>query len=122
ETAVAVLNRDDPWVSRMADLTQARIVWFGQNSDADVRARDVEASASGTSFTLHLAGESLPVNFRVLGEHHVANAMAAAAVGLELGLTPMQIVDSLESTTLAAPGRMQVLPGRDGITVINDAY
>lgn len=121
-TAVAVLNRDDPWVSRMADYTEARIVWFGQRSDADVRASDIEASATGTSFTLHLGGESLPVSFRVLGEHHVANAMAAAAVGLELGLTPAQIVDSLESTTLAAPGRMQVLPARDGITVINDAY
>lgn len=122
ETAVAVLNRDDPWVAKMADLTQARVVWFGQRVDADVRASQIEASASGTSFTLHLAGESLPVNFRVLGEHHVANAMAAAAVGLELGLTPRQIVTSLEATTMAAPGRMQVLPGRDGITVINDAY
>lgn len=122
ETAVAVLNRDDPWVARMADLTQARVVWFGQRADADVRASDIDASSSGTSFTLHLAGESLPVNFRVLGEHHVANAMAAAAVGLQLGLTPAQIVASLESATLAAPGRMQVLPARDGITVINDAY
>lgn len=122
ENAVAVLNRDDPWVSKMADLTKARIVWFGQRDDADVRASDIIGSASGTTFTLHLGGESLPVTFRVLGEHHVANAMAAAAVGLEIGLTPAQIVASLEAATLAAPGRMEVLPGRDGITVINDAY
>ncbi len=122
ESAVAVLNRDDPWVARMADLTRARVVWFGQREDAEVRASDVIGSAEGTTFTLHLGGESLPVHFRVLGEHHVANAMAAAAVGLELGLTPAQIVESLESATLAAPGRMQVLHGRDGITVINDAY
>ena len=121
-TAVAVLNRDDPWVSRMAELTRARIVWFGQHSEAAVRASDIEGSAEGTTFTLHLGGESLPVHFRVLGEHHVANAMAAAAIGLELGLTPAQIVETLESATLAAPGRMQVLSGRDGITVVNDAY
>ena len=121
ETAVAVLNRDGPWVSRMAELTQARIVWFGQHSEAEVRASDIEGSAEGTTFTLHLGGESLPVRFRVLGEHHVANAMAAAAIGLELGLAPAQIVETLEAATLAAPGRMQVLPGRDGITVINDA-
>lgn len=122
ETAIAVLNRDDPWVAKMADLTRARVVWFGQRSDADVRASDIEASALGTSFVLHLAGESLQVNFRVLGEHHVANAMAAAAVGLELGLSPKEIVASLESVHLAAPGRMQVIECRDGITVINDAY
>lgn len=99
ETAVAVLNRDDPWVSRMAELTKARIVWFGQHAEAAVRASDIEGSADGTRFTLHLGGESLPVRFRVLGDH-AANAMAAAAVGLELGLSPAQVVETLEAATL----------------------
>ena len=120
--AVAVLHRDDPWVAKMAELTRARIVWFGRRDDADVRASDVEGSAQGTSFTIHAGTEALPVRFGVLGEHHVANALAAAAIGLELGLPLAEIVASLEATTIAAPGRMQVLPGRDGITVINDAY
>lgn len=122
DTAVAVLNRDDPWVSKMADLTAARVVWFGQHLEAEVRASDVEGSAEGTDFTLHARGEAVPVHFGVLGEHHVANALAASAVGLELGMPLAEIVRVLEATTLAAPGRMQVLPGRDGITVINDAY
>lgn len=120
--AVAVLNRDDPRVARMAGLTAARVRWFGQHPEAEVRASGVEASAEGTRFTLHAAGESLPVRFSVLGEHHVANALAAAAVGLELGLAPGEIVASLEATTLAGPGRMQLLGGRDGITIVNDAY
>ncbi len=122
ETAVAVLNRDDPWVSRMAELTAARIVWFGQHDDADVRASDVDGRADGTSFVLHARGEALPIRFGVLGEHHVANALAATAVGLELGLPLADIAEVLEATTVAAPGRMQVLPCRDGITLINDAY
>jgi UDP-N-acetylmuramoyl-tripeptide--D-alanyl-D-alanine ligase len=106
----------------MADLTAARVRWFGQHPEADVRASGVEVSAAGTRFTLHAAGESLPVRFAVLGEHHVANALAAAAVGLELGLPLAGVVESLEAATLAAPGRMQLLGGRDGITIINDAY
>ncbi len=122
ETAVAVLNRDDPWVSRMAELTVARIVWFGQHDDADVRASDVDGRADGTSFVLHARGEALPIRFGVLGEHHVANALAATAVGLELGLPLADIAEVLEATTVAAPGRMQVLPCREGITIINDAY
>ena len=122
ETAVAVLNRDDPRVSKMADLTRARVRWFGRHPEANVRASDVDSSAEGTRFTLNVAGESLPVHFRVLGEHHVMNALAAAAVGIELGLTLQQIVRALEAATLAAPGRMEVLGGRDGITIINDAY
>ncbi len=127
EDAVAVLNRDDPRVAQMAELTRARVRWFGLHPDADVRASDVDSSAEGTRFTLHAPlanGEtaSLPVRFRVLGEHHVMNALAAAAVGLELGLPLAEVVETLEAATLAAPGRMQVLGGRDGVTIINDAY
>lgn len=120
--AVAVLNRDDPHVSRMAELTAARVLWFGQHPDADVRASDIESDVHGTRFTLHLGGESRPVAFRVLGEHHVTNALAAAAVGSELGLTLPQIVESLESATKAARWRMEVMGGRDGVTIVNDAY
>ena len=127
ESAVAVLNRDDPRVSQMAELTRARVLWFGLHPEAQVRASDVDASADGTRFTLHAAlpgrdAESLPVHFRVLGEHHVMNALAAAAIGLELGLPLPAIVEELEAAALAAPGRMQVLGGRDDITIINDAY
>lgn len=119
---IAVLNRDDARVAEMAQLTEATVRWFGAHPDSDVRASDVEVSAEGTRFTLHIGNESLPVAFAVLGEHHVANALAAATVALELGLTPTQIVEVLEATVIAAPGRMQRLGGRDGITIINDAY
>ena len=127
EAAVAVLNRDDPRVAKMAELTAARVRWFGLHPEADVRASAISSAADGTRFTLHLSGEagdqiSLPVYFRVLGEHHVMNALAAAAVGIELGISAEEIVATLESATLAAPGRMEVLGGRDGITIINDAY
>nr|WP_237466692.1 UDP-N-acetylmuramoyl-tripeptide--D-alanyl-D-alanine ligase [Leucobacter chromiireducens] len=120
--AVAVLNRDDAYVSRMGELTNARVRWFGRHPEADVRASDIDSDASGTRFTLHIDGASLPVTFRVLGEHHVTNALAAAAVGSELGLAPADIVAALEGATRAARWRMEVMGGRDGITIINDAY
>ncbi len=122
ESAVAVLNRDDPFVSKMAELTRARVRWFGQHPDADVRASDIDSGADGTRFTLHADGEARAVVFRVLGEHHVTNALAAATVGLELGLAIDQIVDALQSATKAARWRMEVMGGRDGITIVNDAY
>ena len=122
EGAVAVLNRDDPRVAQMAELTAARVRWFGLHPEADVRASDIEPTAEGTSFVLHAEGASVPVEFRVVGDHHVMNALAAAAVGLELGLPLSEIVAVLEATTVAAPGRMEMLGGRDEITIINDAY
>lgn len=121
-TGVAVLNRDDPRVARMAELTEARVRWFGQSDAADVRATDIVGDASGTRFTIHADGASRAVRFRVLGEHHVMNALAAATVGLELGLDLDAVVETLEAAVVAAPGRMEVLGGRDGITIINDAY
>ncbi|GAA3586644.1 UDP-N-acetylmuramoyl-tripeptide--D-alanyl-D-alanine ligase [Klugiella xanthotipulae] len=123
ESGVAVLNRDDPRVADMAPLTRARVVWFGLSPDAHVRATDVIAGAAGTTFTLHTAaGESAPVVFRVLGEHHVMNALAAAAVAKECGVPLADIVRGLEAVTRAERWRMEVMGGRDGITVINDAY
>ncbi|MFM6973948.1 MAG: UDP-N-acetylmuramoyl-tripeptide--D-alanyl-D-alanine ligase, partial [Agromyces sp.] len=55
---VAVLNRDDTRVSQMADLTQARVRWFGLHPDADVRASDLSSSIRGTTFTLHVGEQS----------------------------------------------------------------
>jgi len=122
ETSVAVLNRDDPRVAKMATLTNARIRWFGQSAEADVRASDVETSREGTTFTLTIDEHSSPVSFPVLGEHHVMNALAAAAAASELGLSIEAIVRVLEETTRPAKWRMETLGGRDGIIVINDAY
>ncbi|MFC6355846.1 UDP-N-acetylmuramoyl-tripeptide--D-alanyl-D-alanine ligase [Luethyella okanaganae] len=123
EMDVAVLNADDPLVAPMADRTQARVVWFGIGPSAVVRASDVRVTARGTSFVLHLSsGESRPVMFRVLGEHHVMNALATAAVSEVLGVPIDDIVAALESVELAERWRMQVMGGANGVTVINDAY
>ncbi|TFB69691.1 UDP-N-acetylmuramoyl-tripeptide--D-alanyl-D-alanine ligase [Cryobacterium glaciale] len=123
ETDVAVLNADDPRVAQMAALTPARIVRFGEYGQVDVRASDLHSGRTGTTFTLHLAnGQSAPVVFPVLGEHHVMNALAAAAAAEVLGVSLTDIVAALEATTRAERWRMEVLGGKDDVTVINDAY
>ncbi len=129
-TDVAVLNADDSRVAQMAGHTAAQITWFGLDSPllttaqaGAVRATDVHASAQGTTFTLHLAnGESRAVAFKVLGEHHVMNALAAAAATELLGVPIDVIVSALESVQTAERWRMEVMGGKDGVTIINDAY
>ena len=122
-TDTAVLNADDPRVAGMAAQTRAGIVWFGLGGTAGVRASDVNATAAGTTFLLHLAsGASRSVSFRVLGEHHVMNALATAAAAERLGVGIDDIVTALESVSRAERWRMEVLGGRDGVTIINDAY
>ena len=128
-TDVAILNLDDPRVASMADKTVARILWFGLDARADVRATGVVSTARGTSFTLVLPPQDggsdtveRPVNFRVLGEHHVMNALAAAAAAHTLGVGIDDIVSALESVQRAERWRMEVMGGARGVTIINDAY
>jgi len=121
-SASAVLNADDPRVARMVALTEAPVVWFGLDDTADVRADDIQATASGTSFTLLVDGMTRRVQLRILGEHHVMNALATIAAARELGVGPERSVPAIEGLARAARWRMEVQPRADGVTVINDAY
>ncbi|MCU1526601.1 MAG: UDP-N-acetylmuramoyl-tripeptide--D-alanyl-D-alanine ligase, partial [Frondihabitans sp.] len=120
--AIAVLNIDDERVAAMAGMTVARPVWFGLDAEADVRADDLRATASGTSFTLSIGDVHRPVSLRILGEHHVMNALATLAVANELAVPLDEAIAALESVPRAERWRMEVLPRRDGVVVINDAY
>ncbi|MEO8094040.1 MAG: UDP-N-acetylmuramoyl-tripeptide--D-alanyl-D-alanine ligase [Pseudolysinimonas sp.] len=121
-SAVAVLNTDDPRVVRMAAKTKADVVWFGLAGSADVRAADVEATASGTAFTLETTGVQRRVQLKILGEHHVMNALATIAAARALGVPPERSVPAIEALARAERWRMEVLEREDGVVVINDAY
>jgi UDP-N-acetylmuramoyl-tripeptide--D-alanyl-D-alanine ligase len=121
-SATAVLNRDDDRVAAMASLTAARPVWFGLDPTADVRADDLRATSNGTSFTLIAGLERREVRLRILGEHHVMNALAAIAVARELGVDLDEAIVGIESVERAERWRMEILRPGGGITVINDAY
>jgi UDP-N-acetylmuramoyl-tripeptide--D-alanyl-D-alanine ligase len=121
-SAVAVLNADDGRVAQMAGMTAARVVWFGLSPNAQVRAENVRATASGTVFTLVADGESREVALKILGEHHVSNALAALTVARELGVPLGHAIAAIEVVPRAERWRMELLQPGGGITVINDAY
>lgn len=121
---VAVLNADDPRVSAMGEVAHERGVhvrWFGRSTAAQVRADDVEVSATGTTCTVVIDGERHPMKLRVLGEHHVMNALAAIAVAESLGVPPATSIARLETVEIAERWRMQPL-GSERVRIINDAY
>ena len=120
--SVALLNGDDPRVAEMAGMTAARVVRFGLGDGNDVRADDVQATAAGTTFDYVADGARHPVRLRILGEHHVTNALAALAAARELGVAPDRAIAAIEGVARAERWRMEVLEPGDGITVINDAY
>ncbi len=120
---VAVLNADDPLVSAMASRTAARIVLVGEAEQADVRAEDVGLDDLGrASFTLVAGGERHGVALRLVGAHHVGNALAAAAVALECGMSPDDTAAALTSATPTSHWRMELTQRADGLLILNDAY
>ncbi|NYI07097.1 UDP-N-acetylmuramoyl-tripeptide--D-alanyl-D-alanine ligase [Allostreptomyces psammosilenae] len=120
---VAVLNADDPLVRAMASRTRARVVLFGESADAEVRAENVRLDPAGRPrFTLRTPEGSADVGLRLYGEHHVSNALAAAAVARECGMTPDDTAAALGEAGALSRWRMEVVERADGVTVINDAY
>jgi UDP-N-acetylmuramoyl-tripeptide--D-alanyl-D-alanine ligase len=117
---VAVLNADDPRVAAMAARTSARVVTFGAH--ADVRAEAVTLDGGRARFHLVTPAGTAPVALRLVGAHHVGNALAAAAVAGELGGSPEAVAATLSAAVPASRWRMEVTDRADGVTVVNDAY
>ncbi|MEU4686672.1 UDP-N-acetylmuramoyl-tripeptide--D-alanyl-D-alanine ligase [Streptomyces xinghaiensis] len=123
EGGLAVLNADDPLVRAMAARTRARTVLFGESAEADVRAEDVRLTDTGQpAFTLRTPTGCSAVTLRLYGEHHVSNALAAAAVAHELGMPADEIATALSEAGQLSRWRMEVTERPDGVTVVNDAY
>lgn len=90
---VAVMGIDDPHVAGLVPRVGRTVITYGFRETADVRASDVEQHGRSMYFNLWLPGEdeSVPVVLAQPGRHNVQNALGAAAIAWELGLTAEQI-------------------------------
>ncbi len=118
---VAVLNADDARVAGMARETAARVVTYGRDAAATVRlAGDAVEGADGLALTIETAGARQSVRMAFAGRHNAGNALAAAAVGLALGLTLDEVARGLEA---ARPAKGRCVWRRAGETlVLDDTY
>ena len=122
-TGVAILNHDDPLVLSMRRHTEAGVLTFGESEASDVRAQAVVLDAlARASFVVVHAGQEAAVRLRVHGRHQVSNALAAAAVGVAVGLPLERVAEVLSSSEPASRWRMEVARSERGTIVVNDAY
>ncbi|MGN8246412.1 UDP-N-acetylmuramoyl-tripeptide--D-alanyl-D-alanine ligase [Cellulomonas soli] len=120
---VAILNADDPRVAAMAERAPGPVMTFGNAPASTVRAHDVRVDRAGrATFVLVVDGQEAPVQLRLVGEHHVHNALATAAAGLALGLPLDQVATALSAADALSPHRMHVVDRADGVTIIDDSY
>lgn len=118
----AVLNGDDPLVREISRYASGRVVYYGLTGPADITAENVSfLGEQGSRFTVKGPGLEAEIQMPIPGRHNVLNALAAAGVGLSLGLTGETIARGLAQVSLSTM-RQQIERGRQGLTLINDAY
>ena len=124
ETGSVVLCADDPELTRLRDRITRRVVTYGlDDATADVAGVEAVFDAAGSScrvrYTRNRRSETVPLVVGVPGRHNLINALAAFAVGLEVGLDPVRIAAALRRFAGVAR-RFQFLGVEAGVTVIDD--
>ena len=122
ENAPLILCGDDEYLNTVTSqrVGGRRIVRFGFGESCDVRAESIVHDGGGERFTLVYEGRGYPAAVPVVGAHHVTNALAAFAAGIEFGMTPQEIIPSF--MRYEASGMRQKIERRGGVTVILDCY
>ena len=117
----AILNYDDPYVRPMAELTDAKVFYYGLDPAADLFADKVESfGPGGLKFDLNCHGERKTVRTPLIGRHSVLTALRGAAVGLVKGMEWDEIITVLENSHSKL--RMRLTHTVGGGTLIDDSY
>ncbi len=119
QQGLTLLGVDSPDAAALVAHARSRVQTFGLSIGADWRATDIVVE-QGTRFRVRRGGEDLGVfSMPLLGEHNVRNALAAIAIGVDVGLD----VERLRSGLAAFKGvkrRLEVVGEARGITIYDD--
>ncbi len=122
KTGLAVLNADESSFPALKKRARSRVTTFGKTQKASVRLLNLTKSGlNGIAFRARLGGHEQRLKLSVPGRHNALNALAAAAVGLELHISPAQIAKGLKAYRSVSQ-RMEILPGAKKTLIINDCY
>lgn len=128
-----VVNADDPaWAGLEGDHAEGGVRWIyftvqsgtgpeGQSGAGRLRAFDLRADATGTTFRLAFQGREAEVTLPLPGAFNVENALTAAALGLGLGMELDEVAAGL-STAPQVPGRLEVVVSEPVRVIIDFAH
>ncbi|MDO8498821.1 MAG: UDP-N-acetylmuramoyl-tripeptide--D-alanyl-D-alanine ligase [bacterium] len=118
----AILNWDDLHTRKLAGETEAQVIFYGTNSKhCHLWASNIQLGQGFTSFELNYGVERVQVDLKLLGEHFVLAALAAAALGLTCDMSLTAIKKGLEKMETPSH-RLQLVEGMDGWSVLDDTY
>jgi UDP-N-acetylmuramoyl-tripeptide--D-alanyl-D-alanine ligase len=123
----ALINGDHEHVGILVDAARAagaNIVTYGFGENCDWRLVDIEVLAGGMSAGIVHGGDRFDLVMQVSGRHMLANAVAALAVGVTLGVEPAVALKALAEFT-APEGRGQAIrlgPNDKPLLLIDESY
>ena len=122
DNPVILLNGDDDKLCTVTEASRVTPVFFGLADSNSYYATEIESlGLKGTRCTLHLAdGNTVTADIHIPGKHMVYNALAGAAAGCALGLTPEEIKAGIE-TLVPVAGRNNLIETED-LLIIDDCY
>lgn len=121
EDGTVILNGDDDKLSTIKEVKGIRPVFFGVESGREIYADEIEPKGlKGIRCRIHAGEESISVLIPIPGYHMVLNALAAAAVGLTMGLTMEQIRAGIEKLQ-SLGGRFHIIE-KGNMLIIDDCY
>ena len=116
------VNIDDKAVAICAERWTGRKITFSMSPNADVTVKDIKINGiKGMSFNLIIGENIQKVEMKIVGLHHVNNAMAAAATGLAVGMDIKTIAEGLAEFRPFS-GRMEMVKLRNGSFLLDDSY
>ena len=120
EGGFAVACADCPQVRELLEKVPGRYITYGLHHPARYMATAISHSQEGVAADIYEDGALLGrLSLAVPGEHNVANALAALAVGRELGLVFDEIARALKRFS-GTGRRFEILGLKDGVTVVDD--
>lgn len=116
-----LIINDDNDMLHTVSIPRLKVVRTGKDDICDVKAADIELDETGSAFTLVCQDQSEHIEIPVQGEHNISNALIAAAVGLELGISLADIKKGIAAFELTK-NRMDIIEKARHITVIDGTY
>jgi UDP-N-acetylmuramate--alanine ligase len=115
-----VLCLDEPALQDIMPKLKKKIITYGLNGQADLQAVDITHRQNVSRFVVLYGGKELgDVELLIPGKHNVQNALAAIAVGLEIGIPFAKVKAGIEKFT-GVFRRWEVKAEIGGVTVIDD--
>lgn len=128
---VSVLNYDDPAIMAAAGRAKGKLITYGFNEGANVRANydqfvyqegERGRQPAGLSFKVEYTGTNMPVRLpHLIARHQIYACLAAIAVAVSQGVSLIKAAEALEALETPA-GRMRLLPGVKDTLIIDDTY